>query len=166
MEPLITLVIVTGALRLIGAFGVEALRRIPVALRGGLSAMFALTGVSHFVGMRDDLIAMVPQGMPAPEFLVTFTGIAELAGAIGLLVPRIALLAAGGLTLLLIAVFPANVALALSGAPLPWYDQLTWRTLTQLIFLAATSVVVIDRYRAWRNRRMLSARSVAPARSR
>ena len=153
MEPLITLVGVTVALLALGAVGVRPLRRLPVALRGGLAAMFLLTGVVHFIGMREELVTMVPDFVPAPELIVALTGIAELAGAAGLLIPRTALLAASGLTLLLIAMFPANVALALSGGPIPWYDELPWRTLMQLVFLAATTTVVVDRYRAWRSDR-------------
>lgn len=164
MEPLITLFAVTLGLLLLGAFGVRSLRRIPTALRGGLFAMFTLTGFSHFIGMREEMIAMVPDVVPAPEIAVTLTGFAELAGAVGLLIPRLALSAASGLTLLLIGVFPANVALALSDGPLPWYDQLPWRTLAQLVFLAATTTVVIDQYRTWRSSQGLSrAVSTVPA---
>lgn len=150
MEPLITLVGVTVVVLLIGALDVSPLRRFPTALRGGLAAMFLLTGVSHFIGMREQMITMVPDFVPAPELAVALTGLAEVAGAIGLLVPRLAGLAAAGLTLLLIGVFPANIALALSGAPLPWHDQLLWRSLMQVVFLAATCVVTVDRYRAGR----------------
>lgn len=153
MEPLLTLLVITSGLLLLGAYRVRALRRIPSALRGGLAAMFLLTGISHFIGMREEMIAMVPDIIPAPELTITLTGIAELAGAIGLLIPRLTLHAATGLTLLLIGVFPANVALALSGDPLAWHDELPWRTFTQLVYLAATSTVMIDRYRAWRSSR-------------
>jgi len=160
MEPLITLVVVTLVLRAIGTFGVRPLRHFPTALRGGLTAMFLLTGTVHFVGMREELIAMVPGFLPAPELIVTLTGVAELAAAIGLLIPRTALLAASGLTALLVVMFPANVALALSSQPIPWYDELPWRTLMQLVFLAATITVVIDRYRAWKSTRRMPRASV------
>lgn len=149
MEPLITLVAVTALLLLIGVFGPRALRHFPTALRGGLSAMFVLTGVSHFIGMREEMIAMVPDILPAPGLIITLTGVAELAGAAGLLIPRLSLLSAAALSLLLIAMFPANVTLALSGAPLPWYDELPWRTLIQLVFITAASTVLLDRYRVW-----------------
>ncbi len=158
MEPLITLLVITLGLLLVGTYRVPALRPIPTALRGGLAAMFLLTGASHFIGMREEMIAMVPDIIPAPGLMITLTGIAELAGAVGLLIPRLALHAATGLTLLLIGVFPANVALALSGDPLAWYDELPWRTLTQAIFLAATATVMIDRYRAWCAARPATAR--------
>jgi uncharacterized membrane protein len=138
MEPLITLVAVTAVLLVAGALGVRALRPWPVALRGGLAAMFTLTGVVHFVWMRQELIAMVPPALPAPGLLVTVTGVLELAGAAGLLLPRTAPWAAGGLAALLVAMFPANVYAALEGIDTP----LLPRTLMQVVFLAATLAVV------------------------
>jgi uncharacterized membrane protein len=77
--------------------------------------MFLFTGVSHFgaFGVRDDLVAMVPPALPAPELLVTVTGILELAGAVALLLPRIWPWAAAGLSVLLVAMFPANIYKAL-----------------------------------------------------
>lgn len=168
MEPLITLLAVTAILRILGALGVRRpdrfrrlrpLAHVPTALRGGLAAMFVLTGTAHFVGMRESLVAMVPDWVPDPGLAVTLTGIAELAGAVGLLIPRLALPAAIGLTLLLVGVFPANVNLALSGGDLPVHDQLVWRTLMQVAFLAGTTTVVVDRWRARRS----SLTSAGPA---
>jgi hypothetical protein len=47
---------------------------------------FLFTGLAHFdaFGMRADLVAMVRSAFPAPGLLVTFTGILELAGALGI----------------------------------------------------------------------------------
>ena len=154
MAPLIVLVVVTLVLRAAGAVGVRRLGSWPVALRGGLAAMFVLTGLSHFGGMRADFISIVPPALPAPELLVTVTGVLELAGAAGLLLPRTAPWAAGGLAALLVAIFPANVyaaveGLMLTGAPAM---ALVPRTLLQLVFLTAALVVlaalVRDRRRA------------------
>jgi hypothetical protein len=50
--------------------------------------MFVLTGVAHFVGKRAELVAMVPPFLPAPELLVTVTGVLELTGAVGLVWSR------------------------------------------------------------------------------
>ena len=83
MTPLVVLVVVTVALRAAGAAGVRRLGSWPVALRGGLAAMFVVTGGSHFVGMRADLISMVPPMLPEPGLLVTITGVLELAGRPG-----------------------------------------------------------------------------------
>jgi uncharacterized membrane protein len=146
MEPLITLVAVTAVLLGAGALGVRALQPWPVALRGGLAAMFTLTGVVHFVWLRQELIAMVPPALPAPGLLVTITGVLELAGAVGLLLPRTAPWAAGGLAALLVVMFPANVHAALEGTGTP----LLSRTLMQLVFLAATLAVVTYYVRARR----------------
>lgn len=150
MEPLIVLVVVTGVLLLIGALGVRRLRPWTVPLRGGLAAMFVLTGVSHFVGMRGELIEMVPPWVPAPELVITVTGVLELLGAAGLLIRRTAALAAGALALLLIAMFPANVHAALAGIASTTADHLGPRTLIQLVFLAALLTVVVTHVRARR----------------
>jgi uncharacterized membrane protein len=80
--------------------------------------MFCFTAVAHFNAMRTDLIRMVPPWVPAPELMVTFTGICELLGALGLLVPRTRPVAACALVLLLVAVLPANIHAAMTGATL------------------------------------------------
>ena len=163
MAPLITLVAVTAALLVAGAAGVRALRPWPVAVRGGLAAMFTLTGVVHFAWMREELIAMVPPALPAPELLVTLTGVLELAGAVGLLIPRTAPWAAAGLAALLVVMFPANVHAALEGTGTP----LLPRTLMQLVFLAAALAVVgqhLGRGRGSARARTGSEQVVAPGR--
>jgi uncharacterized membrane protein YphA (DoxX/SURF4 family) len=58
-----------------------------IATRVGLAVMFSFTGVAHFTATRADLVRMVPPRLPNPALFVTLTGIAELAGAIGLLIP-------------------------------------------------------------------------------
>ena len=78
MEPLIALVAVTPTLAVIGVVGVRSLRPLADPLRFGLAVMFAMTGTAHFVGMRDELVAMVPPALPNPALLVTLTGAAEL----------------------------------------------------------------------------------------
>jgi uncharacterized membrane protein len=67
------------------------------------------------------------------------TGLAELAGAVGLLLPRLAPWAAGGLALMLLAMFPANVHAALKdlsigGTPV---TPLGPRIAMQVVFIAA-----------------------------
>ncbi len=142
MEPLIVLVVVAAGLYAGRAAGVRRLRPWTVPLRGGLAAMFVLTGLSHFVGKRDELVAMVPPDLPAPELLVTLTGLLELAGAVGLVWAPTARAAAGGLALLLVAIFPANVYAIRNGLVSSAFDELLPRTLLQVVFLAATVAVV------------------------
>ena len=159
MAPLITLTVVTGLLMTLGRFGIRRLRGWHPALRGGLAAMFVLTGISHFVGMREDLVAMVPPLLPAPELLVTVTGVLELAGAVGLLHRRTAGWAAAGLAGLLLAMFPANAYAALEGLTLGGEPvmALVPRALLQLVFLAATLGVFAPYLREGRARRLRHA---------
>jgi len=109
--------VILGA-RLAGAFGLESMDSWPAPTRVGLAAMFVFTGVAHFSRMRGDLIRMVPPSLPHPGALVTVTGIAELAGAVGLLVPAVSRWAALGLAVLLVAMFPANIHAARGGVML------------------------------------------------
>ncbi|MFD7654498.1 DoxX family protein [Actinosynnema sp. NPDC059797] len=137
---------------LVGGFLVLSLarRHWSVALRGGLAAMFTATGGAHFIGLREELVAMVPPALPAPELLVTVTGVLELAGAAALLWARTAPWAAAGLGVLLVAMFPANVYAARHGLSPSFGDQLVPRTLLQVVFLAAVAAVVAHHVRSRR----------------
>ncbi|WP_211352346.1 DoxX family protein [Nocardioides albertanoniae] len=112
------------------------------ASRFGLAAMFTATGIAHFVGMREELIAMVPPSLPEPGLLVSVTGVLELLGAIGLLVRPTTRAAAIALGLMLVVMFPANVYAATHGLITEWVDHLIPRTLLQIVFLVAIAVVV------------------------
>jgi uncharacterized membrane protein len=110
------------------------------ALRIALAAMFVFTAVLHFhPRTRPDLIRMVPASLPAPTLLVTATGVVELIGAIGLLVPQALLAAAYGLIALLVAMFPANVQAAREGLAIAGRRAmpLVWRAPLQLFWIAA-----------------------------
>jgi len=75
-----------------------------------LAALFAASGSMHFIA-PEPFVEIVPAALPNPELLVALSGAAEIAGAIGLLIPRTRRAAGIGLLLLLVAVFPANVAM-------------------------------------------------------
>jgi uncharacterized membrane protein len=110
------------------------------ALRIGLAMMFVFTAVSHFhPRTRQDLIRLVPTSLPAPAMLVMATGLLELAGAIGLLVPRARTAAAWGLIALLVAMFPANVQAARQGLTIAARRAmpLVWRLPLQVFWIAA-----------------------------
>jgi uncharacterized membrane protein len=153
MVPLIVFVVVTVGVFVAGAVGVRRLRPWPVALRGGLAALFTTTGVAHFVGMRAELIAMVPPELPAPGLLITISGVLELAGAAGLLLRPTAPWAAGGLAAMLVALYPANVYAAVEGIATAPEDGLLPRTLIQLLWLGAALAVVVSAVRARRAER-------------
>jgi uncharacterized membrane protein len=122
MAPLLVLIIVTILARVGGQLGVHTLKDWALATRVGLAVMFCFTASAHFNSMRDDLIRMVPASVPYPELMVTFTGVCEILGAVGLLVPRTKRFSALALILFLIAVLPANIhaaqaELTLRGSP-------------------------------------------------
>ncbi len=69
---------------------------------------FVAAGIGHFI-IPSFYLAMMPPWLPAPLLLVQLSGVAEVAGGIGLLIPRVRRAAGIGLIVLLIAVFPANI---------------------------------------------------------
>ena len=83
-------------------------------IRAALAAVFVGMGVTHFVpGPARGMSAMIPPalkrpGLPSGKNLVRFTGLCEVAGGIGLLVPQTQVAAAIALIVFLVAVFPAN----------------------------------------------------------
>ncbi|MCS3664363.1 putative membrane protein [Salinibacter ruber] len=80
-----------------------------------IALLFAAAGTAHFV--RPSAFArIVPPYLPAPYALVYVSGAAELLGALGVLVPDLRRYAGWGLLLLALAVFPANVHMALHPA--------------------------------------------------
>ena len=139
MLPFLVLVTATLALRGIGAAGVYPLASWTPCLRGGLTLMFLLTASAHWGKRRPDLIAMVPHMFPRPGLIITLTGICELLGAVGLQLPAFAPAAAACLSVLLIAMFPANVRAAREHLKIG--DQqatpLPLRALLQVVFIAA-----------------------------
>ena len=124
--------------RTAGFVGVEALDNWHSATRVGLAAMFVFTGVAHFTRTRQDLIRMVPPQFPAPATLVTLTGIAEILGAIGLLIPGVFRWAGYSLAILLIAMFPANVHASRTGHTIGGraHTPMVLRLPLQLIWIA------------------------------
>ncbi|MFE2109063.1 DoxX family protein [Kitasatospora sp. NPDC059463] len=139
MAPLIALFGGFVVLRLLG-LGTADLDGWQPAVRGALALMFVTTGVPHFLpAFRRGFVAMVPPALPRPELLVTLTGVLELAGAAGLLLPSLAPYAATGLALLMLAMFPANVHAARSGLTLAGkpVTPLPARTAMQVLFVAA-----------------------------
>lgn len=138
MAPLVVLVVVTLLSRAIGRLGVTQLRDWAASTRVGLAVMFCFTAAAHFNSMRPDMIAMIPPSVPNPEFMVTFTGMCEILGAVGLLVPRTRRLAAAALILFLLAVLPANIHAAQAGVTLRGAPPtpLVPRVMLQLLFIA------------------------------
>jgi len=142
MIPFIVLLASTLLFRVIGAAGVGPFHSWIWSLRGGLALMFLFTASAHWGKRRGDLIAMVPRALPRPELMVSITGIFEVLGAVGILIPATAHVAAACLAILLIALFPANVRAAQEHLTIGGRQatSLPLRTLLQLVFLGAVLV--------------------------
>jgi uncharacterized membrane protein len=124
-------------LRGVGLLGVKRLSSWREAGRGALVIMFLFTGTSHFTSMKYDFAAMIPDPLPDGLWVIYLTGVFEIAGAIGLLIPQTRKLAGICLVLLLVAMFSANVNAALNAIPLGGQDPtpLWLRTPMQLLYI-------------------------------
>ena len=76
--------------------------------RVGMGALYVVAGVGHFVATRV-YMGIMPDYLPAHRELVLLSGVAEVAGGVGVLWPATRRAAAWGITALLVAVMPANV---------------------------------------------------------
>jgi uncharacterized membrane protein len=75
--------------------------------------VMAAAGINHFVN-PEFYLKIVPQGLPAHEALVLWSGVAELVGALGTMHPRTRRGAGWFLIATLVAVYPANVYMAIT----------------------------------------------------
>jgi uncharacterized membrane protein len=79
----------------------------------GLSVFWVVAGVNHFL-TPDFYVPMMPPYLPAHLELVYLSGVFEILGGVLVLVPRVRAAAGWGLVALLVAIFPANIHMALS----------------------------------------------------
>lgn len=77
-----------------------------------LGAFFVGAGVNHFLIPRAYQAIVPPSMRDHAERLVVISGLAEIAGGVGVLLPRTRRLSGLGLIALLAAVFPANLHMA------------------------------------------------------
>jgi uncharacterized membrane protein len=105
----------------------SGLRRNPSWRRVGLIVLalsYAVAGALH-LSFPQPFIAITPDWVPWPAEVIRLTGLCELAGASGLLIPRTRRLAAIMLALYAVCVFPANIKHAFwmagpDASPLRW----------------------------------------------
>jgi uncharacterized membrane protein len=102
-----------GAVTLLSA--VLPIRSLSRSLRGriSLAALFVFTGISHFV-MPEEMAQLLPAWIPLRMELIAVTGVLEIMGAIGLVIPHLARVASIALILFLLGVLPANIYGALN----------------------------------------------------
>ncbi|MCE7874978.1 DoxX family membrane protein [bacterium CPR1] len=115
------------------------MRSLRGLVRLALAVFFGLVGWLH-LARPEPFLQIMPPYLPWHRELVLGSGVCEILGGVGLLVPRLARTAAWGLVALLVAVFPANVYMAtdhiqVNGFPAePW---MAWARLPfQVLFIA------------------------------
>lgn len=92
------------------------------------AAFFTGAGALHFV-VPGSYLAIMPPALPQPLLLVYLSGVAEIMGGIGLLVPATRRAACLWLIVVLIAVFPANIQMLANGRARGvtwWAETLLW----------------------------------------
>jgi uncharacterized membrane protein len=106
-----------------------------------LAALFVGAGAMHFIHPAS-FQRMVPPGFPHPALLVGVSGVCEIAGGLGLLFRPLRKAAGWGLIALLIAVFPANIFMALAPQKFPSIPaSVLWARLPiQALLIAWTSI--------------------------
>ncbi len=95
---------------------------IKVILKYLLAIAFILAGINHFINPAFYL-KMMPPFLPAHLFLIYLSGILEIALGVLLLIPRFTRFAAWGLIALLIAVYPANIYMAMNPPLFPEFSS-------------------------------------------
>lgn len=96
----------------------QATRATQRIVRWATALSFVAVGVLHFT--HDHVfVLMMPPILPWHLELVWLSGVFEILGGVGLLVPRTRRFAAWGLLALLVAVFPANLHMAIAGIEIP-----------------------------------------------
>ncbi len=95
--------------------------RIKTVTRWLLGALFIAAGLNHFVN-TEFYLSIMPPYLPWHLPIVYISGIAETALGALLLVRRWSALAAWGLIMLLVLVFPANLHMALNAEQYPQFS--------------------------------------------
>jgi uncharacterized membrane protein len=90
--------------------------------RGLLALIYLVAGIAH-IRSPGGFLAITPDWVPFAEQVILLTGVAEIAGAIGLLIPpgtipRLRYAAGIGLALYALFVFPANINHAVNNIPI------------------------------------------------
>lgn len=112
-------------------------------LRWAATVFFVGAGANHFINPAPYL-AMMPAELPVAwhASLNVISGAAEILGGLGLILPATRRLAAWGLIALLIAVFPANLNMAINDLPLGTRPVPSWMLWARLPLQAVMVVWV------------------------
>lgn len=90
-----------------------------------LAVFYLVAGAAHLAAPAS-FLPIMPPSVPFPVAVIILTGLCEIAGAIGLFIPRLRWWAAVMLAIYAICVFPANIrhafeGVAVAGLPSGWW---------------------------------------------
>ena len=115
-----------------------------------LAALFLLAGTLHLRHPGLFLPIMPPQ-VPFPTACIVISGVAEILGGIGLLFPsgRVRFWTGWGLALLLVAVFPANIYMAIAQVKILGFPEHAWLAWARLALQPLLIGAVLSVTGAW-----------------
>jgi len=93
---------------------VKRVKRVLLWLMG---LFYVWAGINHFRA-PDFYLPMMPPYLPWHEALVLLSGVAEVAVGVGVLIPQTRVIAAWATIAVLLAVYPANIHVALNDVPI------------------------------------------------
>lgn len=104
-----------------------------------IATAFVVTGLLHFIRPQT-FVNIMPDYIPWHLTMVYVSGVAELMGAIGILVPETRFWAGWGLIVLLIAVFPANINMTVEAIEKTGYNS--WYSIAAIARLPLQFVLI------------------------
>ena len=111
----------------------SAIARAQAIARWTLAAVYAPMGVLH-TAKPQAFLPIMPPGVPWPLTIITLTGACEIAGAVGLIVPRTRKAAGWALAAYAVCVYPANLYHALAHRHVPPLPDSWWYHAPRLLF--------------------------------
>ncbi len=98
------------------------MKYVKIILKYILAVAFVQAGINHFLNPQF-YMKMMPPVLPAHLFLIYLSGVFEILFGVLLFIPRFSRLAAWLIIVLLIAVFPANIYMAINPQLFPDITQ-------------------------------------------
>lgn len=102
-----------------------------LVVRWLLAFFFCYAGFLHFK-VPAQFAKIVPPFLPGPYLLVWVSGVFEILGGLGILIPQVRAFAGWGLVALLLAVYPANIYMAISGVKIFGFPSEEWMAWARL----------------------------------
>ncbi|BBK41632.1 hypothetical protein STVA_16520 [Allostella vacuolata] len=132
------LVVLMLAAALLGRLGVAGLRDAAgvdwsACMRWAMAGALLFFGIDHLIH-PGRYLPMIAGFVPFPPMVVLATGLCEIAGGLGLLVPRLRRAAGWALAAYFVCVFPANLRNALAGGGIEGLPSASWYYWLRLAF--------------------------------